>query len=202
MYELDYKTLNPNSKKLFERILTLRTLPNETLTELLHGKDEDIIREILRFGRKEDLDVIMKKSLKTAYAEAILQHRRKEDLKKYRKSHEVRNRVLIAKYGYDEDLDVLVSDKYAEVKVAVAKRNRKKDREILLKDTDPTVLFALASVLPKSQIPKIKHNNDSHVLCAIMKYADKTYISELIKTNTLRPISINRACNTRIPGAL
>lgn len=130
----------------------------------------------------------MKKSLKTAYAEAILKHRRKEDLEKYRKSHEARNRVLVAKYGYDEDLDVLVSDKYAEVKVAVAKRNRKKDREILLKDTDPTVLFALASVLPKSQIPKIQHKNDSHVLCAIMKYADKTYINEIIKTTPLDPL--------------
>ena len=188
LYEIDYKTLDPNSKRLFERILALRTLPSETLTELIRGKDEDIIREILRFGRKEDLDFIMKKSLKTAYAEAILQHRRKEDLKKYRKSHEVRNRVLVAKYGYDEDLDVLVSDKYAEIKVAVAKRNRKKDREILLKDTDPTVLFALASVLPKSQIPKIQHNNDPHVLCAIMKYADKTYINEIIKTTPLDPL--------------
>lgn len=188
LYEFDYKTLNPNSKKLSERILALRTLPSETLTELIRGKDEDIVREILRFGRKEDLDFIMKKSLKTAYAEAILQHKRKEDLEKYRKSHEVRNRVLVAKYGYDEDLDVLVSDKYAEVKVAVAKRNRKKDREILLKDTDPTVLFALASVLPKSQIPKIKHNNDSHVLCAIMKYADKAYINKIIKTAPLDPL--------------
>lgn len=188
LYELDYKTLDKSSKKLSKRILALRTLPNETLTELLHGKDEDIIREILRFGRKEDLDFIMKKSLKTAYAEAILQHRRKEDLEKYRKSHEARNRVLVAKYGYDEDLDVLVSDKYAEVRIAVAKRNRKKDREILLKDTDPTVLFALASVLPKSQIPKIQHNNDPHVLCAIMKYADKTYIDEIIKTTPLDPL--------------
>ena len=188
LYELDYKTLDKSSKKLSERILALRTLPSETITELLHGKDEDIIREILRFGRKEDLDFIMKKSLKTAYAEAILQHRRKEDLEKYRKSHEARNRVLVAKYGYDEDLDILVSDKYAEVRVGVAKRNRKKDRDTLLKDTDPTVLFALASVLPKSQIPKIQHNNDSHVLYAIMKYADKAYINELIKTVPLDPL--------------
>ena len=68
------------------------------------------------------------------------------------------------------------------------KEIEKKDREILLKDTDPTVLFALASVLPKSQIPKIQHNNDPHVLCAIMKYADKTYINEIIKTTPLDPL--------------
>lgn len=182
LYEIDYKKFDPNTKNLHKRILALRTLPKEELDKLLRDKNEDIIKEILRFGYKEHLDYISAQPPRAVYAETLLMHRRKEDLAKYLKSQNPYNRSIAARYGYDEDLDILVHDKDWNVREEVAKRNRKKDRAILLKDSDPVVLSTLASKLPKKDIPKIQHNDDPSILVNIIKYADKKYLDELIKT--------------------
>ena len=182
LYEIDYKKIDPNTKNLYKKVLALRTLPKEELDKLLRDKNEDIIKEILRFGYKEHLDYISSQPPRNTYAETLLMHRRKEDLAKYLKSQNPYNRSIAAKYGYDEDLDILVHDKNWGVREEVARRNRKKDRTILLKDDNPIVLCTLASKLPKKDIPKIQHNDDPSILVSIIKYADKKYLDELIKT--------------------
>lgn len=185
LYEIDYKTFKSDSKDFCEQILALRTLKRQELSELVHGKNEHIIKEILRFGHKDDLDYIMSKPLKILYADAILPHRRKEDLARYRKSREPQNRVLVARYGYDEDLDILVHDTNWMVRESVAKRGRKKDRDILLKDESALVLQALALNLPKKDLPKIQHNNDPGILRNIIHRAEKAYLDEIINATIL-----------------
>ena len=69
-----------------------------------------------------------------------------DELPKWRKSDKKEDKLLLAKYGRDKDLDKLIGDKDWQVRKAVVERGRDKDLDILVNDPAIEVRNEVAAV--------------------------------------------------------
>ena len=93
------------------------------------------------------------------------------------------NRLLAAKRGYPEDLDILVHDSEFEVRVAVAIHGRPEDLSRLVHDRSYNVRIAVAGKGRPDDLNILVNDSDSRVLVAVVEHGRPEDLDKLIHSS-------------------
>ena len=140
----------------------------------IYGRDHDLDKLVRNIAddhtRKKDLENLKKLQKAGKIDKDDDLNKIANKLPKWRESNKEIDKVKLARYGRDQDLDRLVHDKFRSVRQSVADRGRDQDLDLLVNDEDWAVRWEVANQGRKQDIDKLVSDSDDEVWRAAMQH--------------------------------
>ena len=161
---------------------------DKDLDRLVSDESKGVRAEVAKHGRDKDLDKLVNdpdefvratanrerdlENLKSLQARGKLEkgadlEKIADQLPAWRESDETSDKIDLAKYGRDSDLDKLVSDEDWSVRAAVARQGRDQDLDQLIGDKDEDVRAAVAEAGRDKDLDKLRIDDSEKVRAGV-----------------------------------